>query len=80
MTDRFCINCVHAEPTSDDDTYKCKAVSAGEADLVTGKRDYPFCSIVRMISSQCGREGRLFEPIPPVNIEDIFPNFPSIRG
>ena len=80
MTDKFCINCAHSIRTSDPEIYKCSALPEGEVDLVTGKRNYPYCSIARMSSSQCGREGKLFELPPAVNIEDIFPNFPSIRG
>jgi hypothetical protein len=28
----------------------------------------------------CGLSGKLYEEAEAVNIEDIFPNFPSIRG
>ena len=81
MTDKFCINCAHSIQSTAEDIYFCRASPKGEPDLVTGKTEYKYCSVVRMYSGECGREGKLFE-LPPerVNIEDIFPKFPSIRG
>jgi hypothetical protein len=79
MSDKFCIHCKHSAATSDSSIYLCTQ-DEKKVDLVTGEQSFGYCSIMRMSTSPCGREGRLFEPNAPINIEELFPNFPSIRG
>ena len=78
MTDRFCINCRYSKPTEDKEVYLCQVDS--KLNLVTGERQYKYCSVMRMEFMKCGLDGKLYEEAEAVRIEDIFPNFPSIRG
>lgn len=78
MSDKFCIHCRYSKPTQDQDVYLCQVNS--KLNLVTGEREYKYCSVMRMEFQACGLEGKLYDEVEPVNIEDIFPNFPSIRG
>ena len=78
MSDKFCINCRYSKPTQNEDVYLCQVNS--KLNLVTGERQYTYCSIMRMEFQLCGLDGKLYDEAEPVNIEDIFPNFPSIRG
>ena len=78
MSNKFCIHCRYSKPTQDQDVYLCQVNS--KLNLVTGERQYKYCSVMRMEFQPCGLEGKLYDEVEPVNIEDIFPNFPSIRG
>jgi len=78
MSDKFCINCRYSKPTGNQDVYWCQVDS--KINLVTGERQYKYCSVMRMEFMKCGLDGKLYEEAEAVNIEDIFPNFPSIRG
>ena len=79
MSDKFCIDCRYSKPTQDSEVYLCQVDS--KLNLVTGERQYKYCSVMRMEFQPCGLSGKLYEEVDePVNIEDIFPNFPSIRG
>ena len=78
MSDKFCIHCRYSKPTQDQDVYLCQVNS--KLNLVTGERQYKYCSVMRMEFQPCGLEGKLYDEVEPVNIEDIFPDFPSIRG
>ena len=78
MSDKFCIDCRYSKPTNDSEVYLCTAES--KINLVTGERQYKYCSVMRMEFQPCGLSGKLYEEAEAVNIEDIFPNFPSIRG
>jgi len=78
MSDKFCIHCRYSKPTQDPEIYLCQVDS--KLNLVTGERAYKYCSTMRMEFQKCGLEGKLYEEAEPVRIEDIFPNFPSIRG
>lgn len=78
MTDKFCINCKHSKPSGADDVFFCTTEST--LNLVTGEKKYKYCSTMRMEFMPCGIEGKLYEEPEPISFDDIFPDFPSIRG
>jgi hypothetical protein len=80
MSDKFCVDCRYSKPTEDKEVYLCQVDS--KLNLVTGERQYKYCSVMRMEFQPCGLSGKLYEEAEAeaVNIEDIFPNFPSISG
>ena len=67
MKPLICVDCKWSLPTPASQvagTYYCKASEV--INLVTGKPEYQFCSVMRLSDHPCGLDGKLFE----LNIED----------
>ena len=62
MKPLICVDCKWSMPTPASDAagvYHCKA--SEKINLVTGKPEYQFCSIMRLPHEPCGIDGKLFE-------------------
>ncbi len=67
---KLCIDCAHFVSPRE-----CKHPSNG-IDLIDGKLNRNWCSVMRLIVSSCKPEALLFEPQEAViyDIADLFPN------
>ena len=62
MKPLICIDCKWSMPTPASEAagvYHCKA--SEKINLVTGKPEYQFCSIMRLGHEPCGIDGKLFD-------------------
>ena len=65
MTDKFCINCFYFRKSDtfpyDHGYAHCVADEVTDIDLVTGRKGYRYCSVLRKGEyNACGPEGKLY--------------------